>query len=37
MVIEVSQIEEISAGRRKRVGSAICRRRANRGSIDIKE
>ena len=31
MAIEVSQNEEISGGGRKRVGSAICRRGANRG------
>ena len=32
MVIEVPQNEEISGGRRKRVGSTIRRRGANRGS-----
>ena len=41
MAIEVSQNEEISGGEisggRKGVGSAICRRRANRASINIKE
>ena len=41
MAIEVPQNEEISGGRknggRKRVGSAICQRRANRGSIHIKK
>ena len=41
MTIEVSQNEEISEGeknrRRKRVDSAIPRRRANRGNINIKE
>ena len=41
MAIEVPQNEEISGGRknggRKGVGSAICQRRANRGSIHIKK
>ena len=40
MAIEVLQNEEISGrknGWRKRVGSAIRRRIANRGSINIKE
>ena len=41
MVIEFPQNEEISGGRknggRKGVGSAICRRRVNRESINIKE
>ena len=41
MTVEIPQIEEISTGgkngERKRVGSAIHRRRANRGSINIKE
>ena len=37
MAIEVPQNEEISGGRRKGVGSAIRWRRANRGSINIKE
>ena len=40
MAIEVPQNEEISGGRksggRKGVGSAIRRRRANRGSIHIR-
>ena len=31
MAIEVPQNEEISGGGRKGVGSAICRRGANRG------
>ena len=41
MTIEVPQNEEIFGGGknggRKRVGFAICRRRANRGNINIKE
>ena len=41
MAIEVPQSEEISGGGknrgRKQVGSAIRQRRANRGSIKIKE
>ena len=41
MAIEVPQNEEISGGkkneRRKGVGSAIRRRRENKGSINIKE
>ena len=41
MVVEVPQNEEISGegnnGGRERVDSAIRRRRANRGSINIKE
>ena len=37
MAVEVSQNEEISGGRGKGVGSAIRRRRANRGSINVKE
>ena len=41
MAIEVPQKEEISGGGknggRKGVGSAICRRRANRESIKIKK
>ena len=41
MAIELPQNEEISGGGkdggRKGVGSAIRRRRANRGSINIKE
>ena len=39
MAIELSQNKEISReknGERKGVRSAICRRRANRGSINIK-
>ena len=41
MAIEVPQNEEVSGGGknrgRKRVGSAICHRRANRGGIHIKK
>ena len=41
MAIEVLQNEEISGGGknggRKGVGSAICRKRANRGSVNIKK
>ena len=40
MAVEVPQNEEISGeknGGGKRVRSAICRRRMNRGSINIKE
>ena len=41
MAVEVPQNEEISGGGknggRKGVGSAICRIRANKGSINIKE
>ena len=41
MAIKVHQNEEISGGEkdggRKRVSSAILRRRANRGSINIKK
>ena len=41
MAVEVFQNEEVSGGGkdggRKGVGSAICWRRANRGSINIKE
>ena len=41
MAFEVPQNEEISGGgkggERKGIGSAIRRRRANRGSINIKE
>ena len=37
MAIAASQNEEISGGGRKEIGSAIRRRRANRGSIDIKK
>ena len=41
MVVEVPQIKEISGegkkGGRNEVGSAICRRRANRRSINIKK
>ena len=40
MAVEVPQDEEISGGgkngEKKRVGSAMRRRRANRGSINIK-
>ena len=36
MAVEVLQNEKISGGR-KGVGSAICRRRANRESINVKE
>ena len=40
MTIEVPQNEEITDGKnggRKGVSSAICQRRANRGSINIKK
>ena len=41
MAVEVPQNEEISGGgkngRRKGVGSAICRGGANRGSVHIKK
>ena len=41
MAIEVSQNKKICGGekngRRKEIGSAILRRRANRGSINIKK
>ena len=40
MAIEVPQNEGISGGKdgeKKGVSSAICRRRANRGSINIKK
>ena len=37
MAIKVPQNEENSGGGRKGVGSVICRRRANRGSINIKK
>ena len=41
MAIEVPQNEEISGGGknggRKKVGSIICRRRVNGGSVDIKK
>ena len=41
MAIEVPQNEEISGGRknggRKKAGSITCRRRVNRGSVDIKK
>ena len=40
MAVEVPHNEKISGGgkngRRKKAGSVICRRRANRQSIDIK-
>ena len=40
MAVEVPHNEEISGGKdgeRKGVGSVICQRRANRGSISIKK
>ena len=41
MAVEVPQNEEIFGGGKNKpaegVGSAICRRRANRGNINIKE
>ena len=37
MAVEVPQNEEIFGGGIKGVGSAIRRRRANKGSINIKE
>ena len=37
MAVEVLQNAEISGGGRKGVGSAIRRRRANRGSINMKK